>query len=391
MAKQVCFVKTALCLSSRRVSSKQHKMEREVLAKPHDIHSLLVEKYRPTRLDDLASQGFGVQSLLSVVKSGAMPHLLLHGPPGTGKTTAAHAACRQLFGALKNHRVLELNASDARTISVVRGRVKSFANKSVRYANAKDSSGKPVPPYNVIILDEADSMTTQAQDALLRVMETSSDTTRFIITCNYISRVSIAIASRCLTICFGALSDTDVQTRLQTICENENAAQVAAQVAAKVAACSKGDLRKAINALQHVLQTRGTNKSSNSNNTSTVDDVSVNNHVDFSDAAAASEVGPFLAAVAACDFQRLRTAVGDAFRSGVMPIKFVAGVADALGHYSADSGYTLSTVAQAALAVECAAVDRALRAGCDSRIQFLHMGMRAIYAQMYSKSAPTLP
>jgi DNA polymerase III delta prime subunit len=378
--------------------------------KPDDIHNLFVEKYRPTQLEDLASQSYGVKSLLSVVRSGAMPHLLLHGPPGTGKTTAAHAATWQLFGPLKNHRVIELNASDARTISVVRGRIKSFANKSVRYANAKDSKGNPVPPYNVIILDEADSMTTQAQDALLRVMETSSETTRFIITCNYISRVSIAIASRCLTICFSALSERDVQTRLEAICASENAlvhkkhaptkmddarvktqtgdAQIQTQVvAAQVAALSGGDLRKAINALQHVLQT--SNFSSTSNSEQTVCAIN-NDYSNFSDAAAANDVAPFLTAVAACDFQQLRAAVEDAFRSGIMPIKFVAGVASALGHYSPDSGYSLGTIAQAALATECAAVDRALRAGCDSRIQFLHMGMRAIYAQMHKKSAPTL-
>ena len=153
-----------------------------------------------------------VRTLEKALETANMPHMLFYGPPGTGKTTCALAICRQLFGPeLFKTRVLELNASDERGISVVRNKIKGFASTAVgapapgtyfppttfRLPDCPHKtdtfffivSGYPSPPYKILILDEADSMTVDAQSALRRTMETHSKVTRFFILCNYVSRI----------------------------------------------------------------------------------------------------------------------------------------------------------------------------------------------------------
>lgn len=146
-----------------------------------------VEKYRPRTVDDVSQQQQVISTLRGAIKAGSLPHLLFYGPPGTGKTTTILALARNLYGSHMSKRVLELNASDDRTIDVVRTKIKDFA-KGV--AGGSTVEGKKLPPFKIIILDEADSMTAGAQAALRRTMETYSNVTRFCLVCNYISRIA---------------------------------------------------------------------------------------------------------------------------------------------------------------------------------------------------------
>ena len=136
-----------------------------------------VEKYRPKNVDDVAHQDEVVSTLKGSIKAGNLPHLLMYGPPGTGKTSTVLAMARELYGPeLYKKRILELNASDERGINVVRTKVKTFAQQAIGQQRAP---GFPCPPFKLIILDEADSMTRDAQTALRRTMEAHSTVTRF--------------------------------------------------------------------------------------------------------------------------------------------------------------------------------------------------------------------
>jgi len=218
-------------------------------------HTPWVEKYRPKNLNDIASQEHAVKVLEKQVSTGNLPHMLFYGPPGTGKTSTILALAKQLYGPnLYKSRVLELNASDERGISIVRQKIKNFARLTVSNPTPEDLKNYPCPPYKIIILDEADSMTNDAQSALRRTMETYANITRFALVCNYITRIIDPLASRCSKFRFKLLNSENSLNRLKYIANEEHLnldkLQGEDAVLNEVLRISNGDLRKAITYLQ---------------------------------------------------------------------------------------------------------------------------------------------
>jgi replication factor C subunit 2/4 len=200
-----------------------------------------------------------VNVLTTTLKSGNLPHMLFHGPPGSGKTSVILALAKQLFGSATSQRVLELNASNERGIDVIRSKVKTFAMNKV-YSDGQgveeDGVFYPCPPFKIIILDEADSMTSNAQAALRRIMEDFMSSTRFCIICNYVSKLIDPIVSRCAIFRFSRIPNEIHLQRLRTICESEGR-KASESVLSFVVDKSDGDLRKSINILQAAFRASG--------------------------------------------------------------------------------------------------------------------------------------
>lgn len=201
-----------------------------------------IEKYRPRSLDEVVNQKETVDGIKALLRTPAtMPHFLFAGPPGTGKSTVALCVARQLMGENFRSLVLELNASDERGIGVVRERIKGFS-QIIQTA----PSGVQ---FGLVILDECDEMTRDAQTALRRIMETSSRTCRFILICNYQSGIIEPIQSRCSVFRFRRLEEAEAIEQLAKICKSEKI-DAGPKVVERVFELSEGDLRRAINYLQ---------------------------------------------------------------------------------------------------------------------------------------------
>ncbi len=189
--------------------------------------------------------------------------MLFYGPPGTGKTSTILALAKELYGPeMFKSRVLELNASDERGISIVREKVKDFARMQLSNPPPHYKDRYPCPPYKIIILDEADSMTQDAQSALRRTMETYSKITRFCLICNYVTRIIDPLASRCSKFRFKSLDQGNAKKRLEDIANNEHIKMEEGAVETLIR-CSEGDLRKAITFLQSAARLVGAVKVSN--------------------------------------------------------------------------------------------------------------------------------
>ncbi|KAK6071060.1 replication factor C [Seiridium cupressi] len=216
-----------------------------------------VEKYRPKTLSDVTAQDHTVNVLQRTLQATNLPHMLFYGPPGTGKTSTILALAKELYGPeMMKARVLELNASDERGISIVREKVKDFARMQLVNPPPGYKERYPVPPFKIIILDEADSMTQDAQSALRRTMETYSKITRFCLICNYVTRIIDPLASRCSKFRFKSLDQGNAKKRLEDIAEKEGVALEDGAVDALIK-CSEGDLRKAITFLQSAARLVG--------------------------------------------------------------------------------------------------------------------------------------
>ncbi|OXG16524.1 replication factor C subunit 2/4 [Cryptococcus neoformans Tu259-1] len=199
-----------------------------------------VEKYRPVLLDDIVGNSDTIDRLKVIAEDGNVPHIIISGMPGIGKTTSIHCLAHALLGEAYKEGVLELNASDERGIDVVRNKIKSFAQRKVT-----------LPPgrHKIIILDEADSMTAGAQQALRRTMEIYSNTTRFALACNMSNKIIEPIQSRCAILRYSKLNDAEVLKRLKEICDMESIKYNDEGLAALIFT-AEGDMRQAINNLQ---------------------------------------------------------------------------------------------------------------------------------------------
>ena len=198
------------------------------------------EKYRPQTLDEIVNQRDIVNRLKTFVTEKNVPHLLLVGPAGVGKTTSILALAQDLYGSGYRNYVLELNASDERGINVIRDKVKNYARTA--------AIASPVS-FKIIIMDEADHLTGDAQHALRRTMEVYTKTARFCLIGNYSENIIDPIQSRCSIFRYGSLDEEDIRDRLTLIAEKENLQLVDEGLDALFQA-SGGDLRKAINMLQ---------------------------------------------------------------------------------------------------------------------------------------------
>jgi replication factor C subunit 2/4 len=229
-----------------------------------NIQKTWVEKYRPTNINSIVQQN-EIKSLLSnAFKTKTLTHMLLHGPPGTGKTTTALSISKHFFHItpeqyskikttrpynilnekIMKERVLELNASDERGIKIVRDKIKNFAMSSV---NEYDD----IPKFKIIILDEADAMTSDSQFALRRIIEKFTESTRFILICNYVTKIIPPLASRCMKLRFQSISTQSLDIIIQRICKAEKI-NITDEFITKLNTITKGDLRESINLLERI-------------------------------------------------------------------------------------------------------------------------------------------
>ena len=209
-----------------------------------------VEKYRPENLSEISAQTNVVKSLKSALVTKNIPHLIFFGPSGCGKTSTILALSKELFG-LDHYtdRIIELNASDERGINVIREKIKTYAKQSIKHINN-------APPWKIIILDEADTMTSDSQFALRRIMEQYSKITRFCIICNYHNKIIDPIISRCSLFRFKPVDSDEIIGKLKYICVCENIT-CPDKLFEKIVNICRGDLRKAINLLQKCYNSYG--------------------------------------------------------------------------------------------------------------------------------------
>lgn len=200
-----------------------------------------IEKYRPTNLEHIISNEQNLTILKNMLKGGSLPHLLFHGTSGTGKTSTIMALAKELYNNNISLMVMKLDASDDRGINSVRDEIKGFAEKKNMFQKG----------VKLIILDEADSMTFDAQFALRRIIEKYSESTRFCLICNYDNKIIPAIRSRCANFRFNPISKTDLIKIIKYICDNEKLT-IDEESLYIISQLSNGDLRKGINLLQSI-------------------------------------------------------------------------------------------------------------------------------------------
>ena len=227
-----------------------------------------VEKYRPFSLEQIISQDDIIKTLKKFLDKNSLTHLLFYGTAGTGKTTCAKAIANYLYGDNKTGNILELNASDERGIDIVKEQIKSFCQTLNSFSNFNlNANEKNSNFFKLVILDEADMMTTDAQSALRRIMEKYTNNVRFILICNQMHKIHPAVQSRCMRFRFRPIQNDKCLNRLKEICSYENIKYDNELTLKTVIQLGDRDMRKMLNLLETTLM------SSKKNNYITINDV----------------------------------------------------------------------------------------------------------------------
>jgi replication factor C subunit 3/5 len=210
-----------------------------------------VEKYRPDKISNIIAHEEILNTLSTLMEKNNFPHVIFYGPPGTGKTTTILACAKHMYGESFTNMVLELNGSDDRGINVVREQIKEFSQSEI-FSNEVFNVNKK--KHKLVVLDEADSMTYDAQFALRRVIETYTNTTRFCLICNYSTKIIPSLQSRCITFRFSPIPILDHIKHIEKIVKLEKI-NTDAEVINEIIKLSDGDMRKSLNILQSLHMT----------------------------------------------------------------------------------------------------------------------------------------
>lgn len=211
-----------------------------------------IEKYRPSTLDEILSHTEIISTLKTFIKNRCLPHLLFYGPPGSGKTSTITATAKELYGKYFPYMVMELNASDDRGIEVVRNKIKQFVmSKNVFFGESVEDRQNI---FKLVILDETDAMTTDAQAILRKIVEKYTDNTRFCLICNYIQNINEALRSRCTRFRFSPINKEQMKLKILEISEKEQL-KISDTGITTIIKRANGDMRKVLNILQSVSMT----------------------------------------------------------------------------------------------------------------------------------------
>lgn len=331
-----------------------------------------VERYRPKSLSEVSHQTEIISTLKNAIETNRLPHLLFYGPPGTGKTSVALALCRQLWHPSQfKRRVLELNASDERGISIVRNKIKHFASLAVGTVSEK---GYPNPPFKIIILDEADTVTPDAQAALRRVIEAHSKITRFILICNYVTRIIEPVASRCAKFRFQPLPPLSMINRLREIstaehCKYEDDAD--GPVLNEILKLSQGDMRRAVTILQSVqaLSMGGA--------------IKWENVAEMSGLPPENVIQPLLQSLTSKSFDSMEQAVSNVIAEGYAA-QYIIGAL--LQRVVLEEDSKIDDIGRAKLSIKIAETDKKLMDGADDYLQLI--SVCSLVVRLLNENAP---
>lgn len=240
--------------TEKKMQNKQPKLKEQNKEKlPY------IEKYRPNKLSDIISHEEILSTIRRFLDKRSIPHLLFHGPAGTGKTSCILALARELYGDSYKSMVLEMNASDDRGIGVVREQIKNFCSSrgSINNMFTSSTSQPTEASFKLVILDEADMMTSAAQAALRRVMEKYPKNCRFCIICNNVSKIIPAIQSRCMRFRFCPLNKNQCLQKVKYILNLENIKYDSDETLLKAIDIGKGDMRKILNLIESTSMAHG--------------------------------------------------------------------------------------------------------------------------------------